>query len=166
MSGPPTRESRPEANRTADISTAIKNDVSVAPATDSAVLARRRWALAMIQRCQAPPPSYGSAAWLELAEGDVAKVAAVVIAAESWATDGDNLEENLRVEVAQLQASHKRLEDEEYVANRDAHRAYWSGKDWRPHPANRRAGVVCPFCDTPTSPWTCSCGQTRVGGAA
>lgn len=26
--------------------------------------------------------------------------------------------------------------------------------------------IVCATCDTPTSPWTCSCGQTRVGGAA
>lgn len=26
--------------------------------------------------------------------------------------------------------------------------------------------VVCPVCGTPASPWSCSCGQTRVGEAA
>lgn len=26
--------------------------------------------------------------------------------------------------------------------------------------------VYCPTCDTATSPWSCSCGQTRTGGAA
>lgn len=26
--------------------------------------------------------------------------------------------------------------------------------------------VTCPTCQTPTSPWTCSCGQTRIGGRA
>lgn len=26
--------------------------------------------------------------------------------------------------------------------------------------------IICPTCGTPTSPWTCSCGQTRLGGAA
>lgn len=24
--------------------------------------------------------------------------------------------------------------------------------------------VTCRTCQTPTSPWTCSCGQTRIGG--
>jgi len=24
--------------------------------------------------------------------------------------------------------------------------------------------VTCPTCNTPTSPWSCSCGQTRIGG--
>ena len=28
------------------------------------------------------------------------------------------------------------------------------------------SAVVCAVCMTPTSPWTCSCGQTRVGGAS
>jgi hypothetical protein len=26
--------------------------------------------------------------------------------------------------------------------------------------------VICPTCDTPTSPWSCSCGETRIDGAA
>jgi hypothetical protein len=24
--------------------------------------------------------------------------------------------------------------------------------------------IICPTCGTPTSPWSCSCGETRVGG--
>jgi hypothetical protein len=27
------------------------------------------------------------------------------------------------------------------------------------------SSLWCPTCGTHTSPWTCSCGQTRVGGA-
>lgn len=26
--------------------------------------------------------------------------------------------------------------------------------------------IVCELCQTPTSPWTCSCGETRIGDAA
>lgn len=79
----------------------------------------------MISRCEAPPPKYNSPEWLALAEGDVRKVAAVVIAAESWARDGDNLEENLRAEVEQLQRAHKAAEDAEYVAGIERHREQW-----------------------------------------
>lgn len=28
------------------------------------------------------------------------------------------------------------------------------------------AQIVCPTCGTPTSPWTCSCGQTRLEAVA
>lgn len=28
------------------------------------------------------------------------------------------------------------------------------------------ASILCPVCGTPTSPWTCSCGQTRVPEAS
>ena len=87
--------------------------------------ARRRWARRLISRCQTPPPAYGSAEWLSLPEGDGRKVAAVVIAAESWATDGDELETQLRTEVEAMRLAHKRLDDEEYAARRDAHREEW-----------------------------------------
>jgi hypothetical protein len=36
------------------------------------------------------------------------------------------------------------------------HAALWDGSWTDP----RR--VVCPICGTPTSPWSCSCGETRV----
>lgn len=26
--------------------------------------------------------------------------------------------------------------------------------------------ITCPTCGTPTSPWSCSCGETRIGAAA
>jgi len=174
----PGSESRPTGSGAADVRWTA-TETTVAPAIDAGVLARRRWAYRMLSRCAAPPPVYGSAAWLALPEGSVEKVAAVVRAAECWATDGDHLAENLRVEVEAATVAAKQLEDAAYAARRDAHRAEWAGRDMRPHPVNRRgemrrtprlddrpAPVICLVCGTPTSPWTCSCGATRVGGWA
>ncbi len=92
---------------------------------DGNIHARRRWAFRMVERCQTPPPSYGSAEWLKLPEGDYRKVAAVVIAAEAWAVDGDNLEERLHAELAIEREAFKRAEDADYAARRDEHRAEW-----------------------------------------
>ncbi len=86
--------------------------------------ARRGWAYALIGRCKTPPPRYGSPEFLALADGPE-KVASVIVAAENWARDGDNLEENLRVQLEAERAAFKRLEDEEYLARRDAHRESW-----------------------------------------
>lgn len=94
---------------------------------DIRVVARRRWALALIQRCASPPPTYGSAEWAALPEGSAEKVASVVIAAESWARDGDGLEERMRREVELMRAAFKADEDADYIARRDQHR-----RDWRP----------------------------------
>jgi hypothetical protein len=78
--------------------------------------ARREWAQRLIDR--APnPPAYNSPEWLALPESHPAKVAAVVVAAESWARDGDELEERLRREVLALSRANKQAEDAEYVAN-------------------------------------------------
>lgn len=93
----------------------------------SAVESRRRWAYRMVERCTSPPPSYGTAAWLALPEGSVEKVAAVVIAAEAWARQGDTLEDDLRTEVRQLAEAFKRDEDADYQARAAAHRDHWSG---------------------------------------
>ncbi len=93
----------------------------------SAAEARKRWARRMITRPGTPVPTYGTPEWLALPEGDVAKVAAVVRAAECWATEGDELEERLRSEVEALRVAHKRDDDADYLARRDAHRAEWSG---------------------------------------
>jgi len=87
--------------------------------------ARRRWARRLIARCEGKPPTYGTGEWLALPEGDGRKVAAVVLAAESWAAEGDELETRLRAEVEAMRLAHKRLEDEEYAARRDAHRSQW-----------------------------------------
>ncbi len=86
--------------------------------------ARRAWAYALISRAQRPVPRYGSSEWVALPDGPL-KTAACIVAAESWASEIDNLEENLRVQLEAERAAFKRLEDEEYVARRDAHRANW-----------------------------------------
>lgn len=95
---------------------------------------RRRWAYGLISRCSTPPPAYGSPEWLALPDGPE-KTAAVVCAAEAWAIEGDNLLENLRIEIELSQAAHKAAEDDAYVARRDAHRAGWTGRGFRPDPA-------------------------------
>lgn len=86
---------------------------------------RRDWARRMRTLAAGPIPSYGSETWLALPEGDGRKVAAVVIAAECWAYGGDELEQRLRAEVAAASVAHKRAEDADYRARRDAHRAEW-----------------------------------------
>lgn len=98
---------------------------------------RRRWANALIRRCPDPPPSYGTAAWLALPEGSAARIASAVIASESWATEGDHLEDRMRAEIEGLRIGHKREEDAEYCARRDAWRDEQSRRGYRPHPANR-----------------------------
>lgn len=95
--------------------------------TEGNAHARRRWAYKMVARCSAPPPAYGTAEWLALPEGSIEKVAAVIRAAECWATDGDNLHENLRAQAEAAARAHKQLDDAEYVARREAHREQYRG---------------------------------------
>lgn len=92
--------------------------------------ARARWARRMIEVAAKPLPRYGSDEWLALPEGDARKVAAVVVAAECWATDADSLAEVIGIEVEAF----KRAEDAEYQARAAAHREEWSRK----RPAIRR----------------------------
>lgn len=92
-----------------------------------AIEARKRWARRMMEKAGGTAPAYGTTAWLELPEGDVAKVAAVVRAAECWAGEGDDLEESLRTEIAAARLAFKRDEDADYVARRDKHRQRWEG---------------------------------------
>ena len=68
---------------------------------------RSEWARRMIARAAAPVPAYGSTEWLALPDGDARKVASVVAAAESWALDGDELEERLRAECMALSWANK-----------------------------------------------------------
>lgn len=79
------------------------------------MVTRQEWAANLIRRAGDDVPSYGSPEWLALPESHPAKVAAVVIAAESWAMDGDDLERRLRAEVLALSGANKRSEDDEYV---------------------------------------------------
>ena len=84
---------------------------------------RRYWARRMIDRAKgAPLPVYGDATWLSLPEGDPVKVAAVVVAAESWQQDADDLGGRLTVQVATSYVANKQAEDAEYVARAKAHR--------------------------------------------
>ena len=94
---------------------------------------RREWAYGLISRCHTPPPAYGTPEWLALPEGPE-KVAAVVIAAEARAGEGDNLLERLAAEVAFEREAFKAAEDADYIARRDAHRASWTGNGFRPDP--------------------------------
>jgi hypothetical protein len=84
---------------------------------------RRYWARRMIDQAKgAPLPVYGDATWLTLPEGDPVRVAAVVVAAEAWASLGDDIPGRLTVEVAASYAANKQAEDAEYVARANAHR--------------------------------------------
>jgi hypothetical protein len=80
------------------------------------VSARQEWAQCLISR-HPSPPAYGSPEWLALPESHPAKIAAVVVAAECWARDGDELEYRLRSEVLALSRANKLAEDAEYVAS-------------------------------------------------
>jgi hypothetical protein len=60
-----------------------------------------------------PIPRYGTADWHRLPYADPRRWAAVLIAAECWATDGDNLAANLHTELAAAHRTHRQLEDED-----------------------------------------------------
>ena len=93
--------------------------------TNVDVTARRNWAYALTRKCSTPPPRYGSRAWLALSEGSPEKVAAVVIAAEAWASDLDNMPANLALELDNMRRQAKKNEDLEYVARAAEHRKQW-----------------------------------------
>ncbi len=93
-----------------------------------------------------PVPKYGSAEWLALPEGDPAKVAAVVVAAECWATEGDELPEQLARELENARAGFKLAEDADYQDRAQAHRAEWSrlpssGKSFAERRAEQLASI-------------------------
>jgi len=114
-------ESRPQA-ASAD-STPIKSLDTSVPSNKLAELAigRRSWARRYIERRTAFI-AYGSTEWLMLPTDHPDKIAACVVAAECWASNGDTLEADLRREIELLRAAHKRREDEEYQLNAQAHR--------------------------------------------
>lgn len=113
-------------------------------------------------------------------------MAAVVVAAEAWATDGDDLEGRLRAEIDAGREAAKRAEDAEYQARRDAHRAEYGDPARYASAGSHRAGpnrplaweayrqayltnpeaLICDTCATPVSLRSCSCGATRAEDAA
>lgn len=79
---------------------------------------RRVWAYALVSRCPAPPPAYGSIEWLALPDGPE-KVAAVVLAAEKFAIDWE---------------AQKAAEDAVFRDAIELHKRGWSGTGFRPDP--------------------------------
>jgi hypothetical protein len=90
------------------------------------VNARQEWAQNLIAR-HPSPPTYGSPEWLALPEAHPAKIAAVIIAAECWAVDGDQLEDRLRTEILALSRADKQAQDAEYVAGYQSWAKTWAG---------------------------------------
>jgi hypothetical protein len=117
-------ESRPAANHEAAKSFGGDN-------TDSTAIHRKSWARELIDKASRPIDKYGSPEWCALPLDHPNRVAAVVVAAEAWAWDWENLEENLRREVEGLRAAFKSDEDAEYVRSYTEHRKQWSRKSNR-----------------------------------
>lgn len=104
--------------------------------------ARRAWARALIDRAGGQSiPRYGSVEWVQLPEAHPVKIAAVVVAAEAWATDADTLPDRLEAEVDTLARAHKRAEDTDYRQRMDAHRAEWQNSPVKPRPQRGDASV-------------------------
>ena len=95
---------------------------------------RRCWASSLIRRAGKPPPSYGSPDWLALPEGSPAKVASVVVAAEAWALDGDDVEARLHRQLEDERRAFKDAEDADYQARAAEHRKQWRHLSLAPPP--------------------------------
>lgn len=120
------RQSGPARNWTASkMSTDDKPIVPSASDNVRLVEARRVWSSAYIQRGEGRAPRFGSVEWLNLDDSDPFKIAAVVIAAECWASERDNLPATLEAEIDSLRRAHKAAEDAEYVARIAEHREQW-----------------------------------------
>lgn len=116
-----SNESRPKA---AHENPARSTD-SLAAATDKSAAhrpstGRRTWARALIDRATGPIPSYGSTEFL-MAD-DATKLGSMAVAAEAWASDSENLEDDLRRETEAFRLGFKAAEDQEYQQAAAAHR--------------------------------------------
>jgi hypothetical protein len=92
------------------------------PTGEADIIRRRRWAYSLISRAAQTPP-YGSANWHSLPEGSAERIAAVVIAAEAWAMDAEDISTRLAAELDSAYAAHKRAEDAAYAERAAAGRA-------------------------------------------
>lgn len=77
------------------------------PADSSDVTLRRAWASAHLQAARAHGhiPRYGEPDWHKLSPTDPRRWAAVIIAAECWAQDGDDIPARMRRELADQRAA-------------------------------------------------------------
>jgi hypothetical protein len=85
-------------------------------AAQTIIRKRRAWAHALIRRVPAPPPVYGGPAFLALPDGHPTKLASILVAAECWACDNDNLPERLQEEVRRARRMFLQLDAEEHRA--------------------------------------------------
>lgn len=115
--------SRPETGSQKIAPTTSLHSVNV----DRRQYRRRHWAFARIHAGGQGVPRYGSDDWLALADTDPRKVASVVVAAECWAREADDLVERLRLEVELSQRAFKATDDALYVARKEAHKKEWRG---------------------------------------
>ena len=157
MTSPPDNGRDRPAGAASSDSTAIKSTPNIPPnALAELAIGRRTWARRYIERQTPNRPAYGSTEWLALPDDHPDKVAACVIAAETWACAGDTLEADLRREIEYMRAAHKRREDEEYREAAQSHRAtctVHAGRSFmdrradqfaaaKPHPGDYMGGPV------------------------
>lgn len=76
---------------------------------------RRRWATSTIRAARAlgPLPRYGAPEWLNLDQADPRWLAAIVVAAEAWAIDADNVADRLATELDAARAAAQTLAAED-----------------------------------------------------
>ena len=79
---------------------------------------RVRFARSHIRSAQqhGPVPRYGSDAWHRLDYADPRRWAAVIMAAECWAQDGDDIAGRIRRDLAWEVEAHQRLDAAEFAA--------------------------------------------------
>lgn len=114
---PPERRSRPAGNGPAAVIVGGDRVTSQTVHRDPDLVAqRRRWAYTLVRRAKGRPPRYGSAEWFALPEGSPERVASVVVAAEAYQRDGDDLEGVLRAQLEEQRRAFLERDDEQHRA--------------------------------------------------
>lgn len=106
------KRDRPAVNgpvMSADAATA-NSSLPTLPAGTDQVRQRQAWARRMIRAATGPIPCYGSRTWAALPETDRRRVAAVVVAAEAWQQQCDELPGRLGQEIATMRAEQQQHE--------------------------------------------------------
>lgn len=117
------RQSRPGGTGTAKAS--FEGDDAIVVDAPEQIEQRRRWAADHLNRAQRPIARYGSAQWLALPDDHPGRFAGLILAAECWAREGDELPQRLSAELEAQRRAHKADEDRQYAAAVAEHRAYW-----------------------------------------
>lgn len=117
------RQSRPGETEAARMSIADDNQIVIDGPDE--VDQRRRWAAMHLARATKPILRYGSAAWLALPNDHPGRFAGLVLAAECWARELDELPARLSAELEVQRRANKAAEDQAYAAAIAEHRDYW-----------------------------------------